>query len=160
MPVFSLLARLKKMLAPCSTAIYYEGCHVTDFYLIVFAQPVMDANSNVVDAELFAIYLRRGKKKGWRKMLPNPLQTPFLKVNDWRYMRFDIRFLDKVNSAHKSELVTCLYPGQDCGATVDKYFPPTPQLREICVAYILSMTYIASGCSRCLAGLVCLTYLY
>ena len=78
---------------------YHEGNHVTDFCRFVFAQPVMDAKGKVVDAELFAIYLRRGKK-GRGEVVPNALQTPFLKINDWRYVQFEIRLLDKVQGEY------------------------------------------------------------
>jgi hypothetical protein len=78
---------------------YHQGHGVCAFCRLVFAQPVVNAKGKVVDAELFAIYIRRGI--GSRpEVIPNALQTPFLKILDWRYVQFEIRLLDRVQGEY------------------------------------------------------------
>lgn len=74
----------------------HEGRGICAFCRSVLAQPVVDdATGRVVDAQLFAIYMRPGT--GWRpEVVPNALETPFLKIFDWRYVQFEVRLLDKV----------------------------------------------------------------
>ncbi|KAE9986966.1 hypothetical protein EG328_004098 [Venturia inaequalis] len=59
---------------------YHEGHGVCAFCRFVFAQPVV---------------------KGSRpEVMPNALQTPFLKILDWRYVQFEVRLLDRVQGEY------------------------------------------------------------
>lgn len=72
----------------------HEGRHALDLCRIVIAQPIRGASGTIEDAELFAIYLRRGRSGG-SEQVPNALAEPFVKISDWCYVQFELRLLNK-----------------------------------------------------------------